>query len=146
MDSDLTLLINKLSQDITQSLRTNFSVFIEKNKANNELINTLKALLVRLPEHIELNEKYNKLLYDYNELFEKYNALKESKGNITINVNEVSEQSSKIIKLKNANPEKTAEFELKKCDLEKVVEEEEVSEEKAKEAKSKPAKNEKPKK
>jgi hypothetical protein len=58
MDSDLTLLINKLSQDITQSLRSNFTVFIEKNKANNELLNTLKTLLVKLPEHIELYEKY----------------------------------------------------------------------------------------
>lgn len=130
MDSDLTLLINKLSQDITQSLRTNFSVFIEKNKANNEVINTLKALLVRLPEHIDLNKKYNKLAQDYDELLEKYNALKESKGNITINVNE---QSSKIIKLKNANPEKTVDFDLKKCDLEKVVEEE-VSEAEVSEA------------
>jgi len=71
MDSDLTQLINKLSLDITQSLRSNFTVFIEKNKANNELLNTLKALLVKLPEHIELNEKYNKLTSDYNELFEK---------------------------------------------------------------------------
>ena len=122
MDSDLTLLINKLSQDITQSLRSNFSVFIEKNKANNELLSTLKTLLVRLPEHIELNEKYNKLTQDYEELLEKYNALKESKGNITINVNE---QSSKIIKLKNAYPEKTVDFDLRKCDLEKVVKEEE---------------------
>ena len=114
MDSDLTLLINKLSQDITQSLRSNFTVFIEKNKANNELLNTLKALLMKLPEHSELNEKYNKLTYEYNELIEKYNQLKESKGNITINVNEVTketyEQSSKFIKLQNTNLEKTLDF------------------------------------
>ena len=128
MDSDLTLLINKLSQDITHSLRSNFTIFIEKNKANNELINSLKTLLVKLPEHIELNEKYNKLLYDYNELFEKYSQLKDSKGNITINVNEVTEQTSKIIKLKNNSVEKKTDFDLKKCNLEKVVEEKEEEE------------------
>jgi hypothetical protein len=122
MDSDLTVLINKLSQDITQSLRSNFTVFIEKNKANNELLNTLKTLLVKLPEHIELNEKYNKLAYDYNQLLDKYNALKESKGNITINVNEVTEQTtSKIVTFKdNSVEKKTLDFDLKKCDLEKV--------------------------
>jgi predicted nuclease with TOPRIM domain len=83
MDSDLTLLINKLSQDITQSLRSNFTVFIEKNKANNELLNTLKTFLVKLPEHIELNdkyielyEKYNKLTQDHDELLEKYKDVK----------------------------------------------------------------------
>ena len=59
MDSDLTLLINKLSQDITQSLRSNFTVFIEKNKLNNELMNNLKMLLMKFPEFVELNEKYN---------------------------------------------------------------------------------------
>ena len=58
MDSDLTVLINKLSQDITHSLRSNFTVFIEKNKAHNQLIASLKSLLVDLPEYVELNEKY----------------------------------------------------------------------------------------
>ena len=70
MDSDLTLLINKLSQDITQSLRSNFTVFIEKNKLNNELMNNLKMLLMKFPEFVELNVNYNKLLQDYSELSE----------------------------------------------------------------------------
>ncbi len=90
MDSDITTLINKLAQDLTVSLRSNFTIFIEKNKVNNELLTNLKTLLIKLPEFIELNEKYNALMHDYNELSEKYSQLKESKGNITINVNEVS--------------------------------------------------------
>ena len=117
MDSDITTLINKLAQDLTVSLRSNFTIFIEKNKVNNELLASLKSLLIKLPEFIELNEKYNALMHDYNELSEKYSQLKESKGNITINVNEVSEnlstQSSKIITFKNEIEKNTLKADLK---------------------------------
>jgi hypothetical protein len=89
MDSDLVQLINKLSSDLTNSLRTNLTIFVEKNKANNELLQNLKIVLFKLPEYVELNTKYNKLVDDYEELTKKYNLLKENKDNITISVNEV---------------------------------------------------------
>ena len=87
MDSDLANLINKLSYDLTNSLRTNLTVFVEKNKTNNELLQNLKTLLFKLPEYVELNTKYNALMCDYDELTKKYNLLKENKDNITIRVN-----------------------------------------------------------
>lgn len=62
MDSDLTQLINKLSSDLTNSLKVNLTIFVEKNKTNNELLQNLKYLLFKLPEYIELNAKYNKLV------------------------------------------------------------------------------------
>ena len=34
MDSDLVQLINKLSSDLTNSLKTNLTIFVEKNKVN----------------------------------------------------------------------------------------------------------------
>jgi hypothetical protein len=89
MDSDLIELINKLSSDLTNSLRTNLTIFVEKNKTNNELLQNLKILLFKLPEYVELNTKYNKLVCDYDELMTKYNLLKENKDNITISVNEI---------------------------------------------------------
>ena len=76
MDSDLVQLINKLSSDLTNSLRTNLTIFVEKNKANNELLQNLKIVLFKMPEYVELNSKYNKLVEDYDELTKKYNLLK----------------------------------------------------------------------
>ena len=60
MDSDLVQLINKLSSDLTNSLKTNLTIFVEKNKTNNELLQNLKVLLFKLPEYVELNSKYTK--------------------------------------------------------------------------------------
>ena len=60
MDSDLVQLINKLSADLTNSLTTNLTIFVEKHKANNELLQNLKFLLFKLPEYVELNAKYIK--------------------------------------------------------------------------------------
>ena len=108
MDSDLVQLINKLSSDLTNSLKTNLTIFVEKNKTNNELLQNLKVLLFKLPEYVELNSKYTKLLSDYDELTKKYEVLKEGKDNITISVNEVkscktSAQEVKIVELHNVS-------------------------------------------
>ena len=72
MNSDLNELINKLSNDFTKSLKTNLTVFVEKNATDNEFINNLKALLFKLPEYINLDKKYEKLFNEYNELLKKY--------------------------------------------------------------------------
>jgi len=142
MDQALTTLINSLSSDVTNSLRSNFNIFIESNRLNNKIIHDVKDMLMKLPEYAELNAKYaeliakhNQLLFDHNELLEKYNALKESKDNICINVNEVSKESnvpepnvleSKIIAFDNKVVEKnTLKFDLKKVDEEEEEEEEE---------------------
>ena len=91
MDSDLTQLINKLSSDLTNSLKVNLTIFVEKNRTNNELLQNLKYLLFKLPEYIELNTNYIKLMSEYDELVKKYEELKENKDNITISVNEVKQ-------------------------------------------------------
>jgi len=106
MDSDLVELINKLSSDLTNSLKVNLTVFVEKNKTNNELLQNLKLFLFKLPEYVELNNNYIKLVGDYEELVKKYDLLKESKDNITISVNEVKSsknttQEVKIVDLHN---------------------------------------------
>ena len=61
MNKDIDNLINKLSTDITNSLKTNLSVYVEKNEKNNDLLQHLKVVLFKLPEYIELQNKYNTL-------------------------------------------------------------------------------------
>ena len=58
MNKDFDNLIVKLSTDITNSLKTNLSVYVEKNEKNNDLLQNFKMLLFKLPELYDENEDY----------------------------------------------------------------------------------------
>ena len=84
MNKDFDNLIIKLSTDITNSLKTNLSIYVENNEKNNDLLQHLKVLLFKLPEYIELQNKYSNLLEQYNELQDKFQVL--TNANISLNV------------------------------------------------------------
>ena len=109
MDSEVVTLINKLSLDFTNSLKSNLTIFVEKNRENNEIVSNLKALLFKLPEYIELNEKYNILLKNHNELLDKYKLLQDNSklDNISLVVKNIDSESKsqennvKVVELNN---------------------------------------------
>jgi hypothetical protein len=84
MTSEFDNLINKLSSDITKSLKTNLSSYVEKKEKNNDLLQDLKMLLFKLPEYIELQNNYNILLQQYKELQDKFQLLNDANTNISL--------------------------------------------------------------
>jgi hypothetical protein len=86
MNRDFDNLILKLSTDITNSLKTNLSVYVEKNEKNSDLLQNFKMLLFKLPEYCDLQNKYNNLLEQYKELEDKYHLLNNANENISLNV------------------------------------------------------------
>jgi len=91
MNKDFDTLISKLSRDITNSLKTNLSIYVEKNEKANELLQQLKVLLFKLPEYVELQTKYNQLEQRYNELKDKHDP------HILLDVSEVSTKSCETV-------------------------------------------------
>ena len=91
MSKDFDILISKLSTDITNSLKTNLSIYVEKNEQSNVLLQQLKLLLFKLPEYVELQANYNKLEKCYNELKEKHEP------HILLDVSEVSAKSCETV-------------------------------------------------
>jgi len=87
MNSEFDSLINKLSTDITNSLKSNLSIYVKKNEQSNELLQQLKLLLFKLPEYVELQTNYNQLAQRYNELKDKHEP------HILLDVSEVKTKS-----------------------------------------------------
>jgi len=93
MNSEFDSLINKLSTDITNSLKSNLSIYVKKNEQSNELLQQLKLLLFKLPEYVELQTNYNQLAQRYNELKDKHEP------HILLDVSEVKTKSYESVNL-----------------------------------------------